>query len=120
MQRQADDIGIGAREVVDEGGGLALDGVGAGFLLPFAAGEVFGNLRLVEAGEADDRGDGAAGLLTVRRPDGDAGKDAVAAAGEQAQVFLGVFGRGGFGQDAGAGGNDRVSGDDVGVALDGG
>ena len=104
--------------MVDEGGGLALDGVGAGFLLPFAAGEIVGDLLLIETGEADDGSDGAAGLLAVRRPDGNAGEDAVAAAGEQTQVFFGLFERGGFWQDARSGCDHRVGGDDEGVAVD--
>jgi len=44
----------------------------------------------------------------------------MAPAGEQAQIFLRLGGGCGFGQDAGAGGNHRVGGDDIGVAINGG
>ena len=87
--------------------------------MPFVGGQIGGDLQLVETGEADDGGDGAAGLSAVRCTDGNAGENAVAAAGEQAQIFFGSRDGIGFGQDASAGGNHGVGGDDIGVALNG-
>ena len=57
--------------------------------------------------------------LPSGRTDGNAGKNAMAAAGEQAQIFLGIRDGSGFGQDAGAGGNHGVGGDDIGFAPNG-
>ncbi len=42
----------------------------------------------------------------------------MAAAGEESQIFFGLLRRGGFGEDARAGGDDRVCRDDEGLSLD--
>ena len=40
LEGQADDGGVGADELDDEGAGYALDGVAAGLAAPFARGEI--------------------------------------------------------------------------------
>jgi hypothetical protein len=56
-------------------------------------------------------------LPAARRADGHGGVNTVAPAGEQREAFARVFAGFGLGKNSGAGGNNRVGGDDKSVSL---
>jgi hypothetical protein len=70
-------------------GGATLDGVGAGLVHGLAGGDVGGDFFVGQSEEAD-RGDFSGDLRGRRSDNGNAGNDAVGAAGEQAQHARGV------------------------------
>src|SRR5467141_5236572 len=52
-QGEADDVEVTAFDARNEAAGAALDGVGAGFVVRFAGGEVAGDFFMIELGEMD-------------------------------------------------------------------
>ena len=55
MERQADDVRVGSVEAFDEGRRPALDGIGAGLAVPFAAIQIGLELGAAEPLEGDRR-----------------------------------------------------------------
>jgi hypothetical protein len=88
---QADYVEVVTLDAGNPAGGAALDGVGAGFVHGLAGGDVGGNL-FVRKGEEFDGGDFGGYFSALRRYEGDAGDDAMGAAGEKTQDTGGVGG----------------------------
>src|ERR1035437_4295566 len=97
-QGQADYVEVVAFDAGDPAGGAALDGVGSCFVHGLAGGDVGGDLFVGE-GEEFDGGDFGGYFGGLGSDDGDAGDDAMGAAGEQAQHGGGVALVFGFGED---------------------
>ena len=67
VERQADDVGVGADQPDDEAAGEALDGIAARLAAPFAGGEVAVDVLARQALEADPGLDQALADLALRR-----------------------------------------------------
>ncbi len=108
---QPNDIEIAPVDAGNPAGGLALDGVGSGFAVRLASGDVAGDV-LVGGREEGDVGD-LGGDLSVRAGDEcDAGDDLMRGSGKKAQHA------GGVGVGFGLGQHFAVGGDDGGVGAE--
>src|SRR5688572_14321833 len=86
VERQADDGRVGTDELDHERPGNALDGVAAGLVAPFGAGEIALDLAIAEALEAEPRLNEAAARGARHAEHGDGGIDAMVAAREQMEA----------------------------------
>ena len=116
IERQADDIGVGADHLDHERAGDALHGIAAGLAAPFAGADIGLDVVLAQALEAHAGLDQALAKRLLRRHQADRGVDAVVAARQQPQALRGLVDQIGFGQDAPADRDHGVGGEDEGAA----
>src|SRR5690606_903951 len=86
VERQADDVGIGAVDLDDEGAGKALDGVAAGLAAPLAGSEIGLDVLARQALETHARLDEAAADVALAVGGREPREDAVRTAGKLAQA----------------------------------
>src|SRR5919112_1943362 len=86
VERQADDVGIGADQLDHEGAGEPLDGIAARLATPLARGEIAFELVPGEALEADAGFHQALADGVLRRDETDGGVDPVGTARKQSQA----------------------------------
>ena len=92
-ERETHDIEVAAFDARNETAGATLNGVGTGFVIRFAAGEIARDFFLREGGEVDQGGLDEVELLDVRKADkGDASDDGMGAAGKSFEHVAGVVG----------------------------
>lgn len=116
-QGEADYIEVVAFDARDEAAGLALDGVGAGFVARLAGCEVTRDFARGERSEMDFGGfDEGAALGAGEAEEGDAGDDGVRAPGEGFEHVAGVVCRARLAEDAAVEGDEGVGGEDDGWA----
>src|SRR5216684_347953 len=90
---EAHDVEVTAFDAGNETAGTALDGVGAGFVVWFAGGEVAGDFFGIELGKMDmSRFDEGAALGVGKANEGDTGEDRVRAGGKSFEHVAGVVG----------------------------
>src|SRR5437868_6963443 len=89
IEREADDVGVGAHDLDDEAAGDALRRVPAGLAAPFARGEIGFDIVLRQALEAHAGLDQALPVGLLRRHQADRGVDAMIASGEKPQALRG-------------------------------
>lgn len=97
-----------------------LDGVAAGFAVPFAAGDVGFDLCGAEAFHFDGSVNKAGAQRAIRANQRNAAINVVAAAGEHCQAFAGVSFVFGFIEQAAAAGYGRIGGENIGAFMVGG
>src|SRR5216684_2085441 len=97
---EAHDVEVTAFDAGNETAGTALDGVGAGFVVWFAGGEVAGDFFGIELGKMDmSRFDEGAALGVGKANEGDTGEDRVRAGGKSFEHVAGVVGGARLGED---------------------
>jgi hypothetical protein len=110
---ETDDIEVATFHARNETPGVALNGVGARFVMRFAGGEVAEDLLAGQCGEMDDRGFDKSTALCVGEADKrDPGDDGVGAAGKFFERVTRIVRRAGLSEDEAVDGDDRVRGDD--------
>jgi len=93
-ERQTNNIEITAFDARNEAARVSLDGIGAGFVMRFASGEIAGNFLRRERGEMHQSGFDKSDAFGVRKPNKrNAGKNRVGAAGESFEHVAGIVGR---------------------------
>ena len=111
VERQADDVGVGADELDHEGAGKALDGVAAGLAAPFAAGEIGLDLVARQALEADAGLDQPVAHGALRRDQARPVKTRCARPESRRRQVRGLLDQFGLRQDAAADADHRVGGE---------
>jgi hypothetical protein len=112
-EREAYDIEIATFHARNETPGVALNGVGAGFVMRFAGGEVAEDLLAGQRGEMDERGFDKSTALCVGEADKrDPGDDGVGAAGKFFERATSIVRRAGLSEDEAIDGDDRIRCDD--------
>jgi len=110
---EADDIEVAAFDAGNEAAGVALNSVGAGFVMRFTGGEVAEDLLAGERGEMDEgRFDKSAARGIGETNEGYAGDDGVGAAGKFFEHVTRIVRRAGLSEDEAVESNNGVRGDD--------
>jgi hypothetical protein len=99
-QRQADDVGVGADQPLDEGAGEALNRVAAGLAAPFAACQIGVDFTGRQALEPEPGLDHAAPYGSAPGDQRKASEDPMAPAGQEIEARLRLVARFAFRQDA--------------------
>ena len=112
-ERETDDIEVATFHTRNETPGVTLNGVGAGFVMRFAGGEVAEDLLAGERDEMDERGfDKSKALCVGEADERDPGDDGVGAAGKFFERVTRIVRRAGFSEDEAVDGDDRIRRDD--------
>ena len=112
---EADDVEVVAFDAGNEAAGLTLDGVGAGFVVGFAGGEVAGDVVVGKLREVDEGVFDESAALGVREAnESDAGEDGVGASGKLFEHVAGIVGGARLAEDVAVEGDDGVGSDDDG------
>jgi hypothetical protein len=112
-EREAHDVEVTALDAGDEAAGVALNGVGAGFVMRFAGGEVADDLLAGERGKMDERGfDESAALGVGEADEGYAGDDGVGAARKFLEHMARIVRGAGLAEDETVERDDGVRSDD--------
>ena len=110
---ETDDIEVATLDARNEAPGVALNGVGAGFVMRFAGGEVAEDLLAGQRGEMDERGfDKSTGLCVGEADKRDPGDDGVGAAGKFFKHLTRIVRRAGLSEDKAVDRDDRIRRDD--------
>src|SRR6266851_7724517 len=114
---EADDVEVTAFDARNETAGATLDGVGAGFVVRFAGGEVAGDFFVIELGEMDvSRFDEGAALGVGKADESDTGDDGVGAGGKFFEHVTSVVRGARLAEDVAIKGDLGVGSDDDGRA----
>ena len=112
-ERETDDIEVATFHTRNETPGVTLNGVGAGFVMRFAGGEVAEDLLAGERDEMDERGFDKSTALCVGEADKrDPRDDGVGAAGKFFERVTRIIRRAGLSEDKAVDGDDRIRRDD--------
>src|SRR5438132_1290336 len=114
IERQANDVAVGADHLDHERSGDALHRVAAGFAAPFAGADIGLDVVLAEPLETHAGFDQALAERLLRRHQADRGVDAVIAPRQQPQALRGFIHEVGLGQDAAADRDHRIGGQNEG------
>jgi hypothetical protein len=112
-ERKAHDVEVATFDAGNEPAGVALNGIGARFVVRFAGGEVAEDLVAGQRGEMDERGFDESTALGVGKADeGYAGDDGVGAAGKLFEHVTRIIRGAGLAENETVERNDSVRGDD--------
>ena len=118
MQRQTHNRVIIAVDVGDKLTGFALDGIGSGFVVAFAAADIGIDFICRKRGESD-MGNTDILKTAAAADDAESGNGLMSIAGKHLQHFPGFISVLGFAKHFAVNSNDRVTADDHGIGMQG-